>query len=109
VSLDDELLERVRELVGAEYGVAEKRMFGGVAFLVDGSMAVAVSGQGGLMVRVPPEETDAMLVRPHVSPMVMSGREVRGWIRVSAEGCDGGALLSWVTLGVEHARTLPPT
>ncbi len=109
MSLDVELLERVRELVGAEYGIAEKRMFGGVAFLVDGSMAVAVSGQGGLMVRVPAEDTVAMLARPHVDPMVMSGREVRGWIRVSAEGCDGDALLSWVTLGVEHARTLAPS
>ena len=63
-------------------------MFGGLAFLVNGNMSVAASGQGGLMVRVPPEETDKLLARDHVEPMVMAGRETRGWLRVSAGRAD---------------------
>lgn len=104
---DEELAERVRDLVGMEYGVAERRMFGGVAFLAEGSLAVAVSGRGGLMVRVPADETDAVLALPHTDPMVMSGREVRGWVRVRPEGCEGGALADWVERGLETARTTP--
>lgn len=108
MAMDEELVERARELVGSEYGVSERRMFGGVAFCVNGSMACAVSGQGGLMVRVPAEDTEALLALPHVVPMVMSGREVRGWVRVGADACVGDGLADWVERGMEHARTLPP-
>lgn len=84
-------------------------MFGGLAFLVGGNMAVAASGKGGLMVRVPPEDTATLLVRPHVSPMVMAGRETRGWLRVAAEGVKTKRqLASWVDRGIGYARSLPP-
>ncbi len=106
MAYDRDLADRVRELLS---GADERRMFGGLAFLVNGNMAVCVSGQGGLMVRVPAEETARLLGREHVEPMVMSGREVRGWVRVSTAGVsDGRALRAWVNRGVGHARSLPP-
>jgi TfoX/Sxy family transcriptional regulator of competence genes len=108
MAYDEDLANRVRELLGSERGVDEKRMFGGLAFLINGNMSVAVSGQGGLMVRVPPEETAKLLERDHVSPMVMAGRETRGWLRVAAEGVKTKRQLSnWVTRGVGYARGLP--
>jgi hypothetical protein len=83
-------------------------MFGGLAFLLGGNMAVAVSGQGGLMVRVPPEDTEDLLGRANVAPMVMGGREIRGWLRVSDEGVQTKRQLqSWVNRGVAYAKTLP--
>ncbi|MEH3033990.1 MAG: TfoX/Sxy family protein [Aeromicrobium erythreum] len=95
--------------LAAEPGLDERRMFGGVAFLVDGSMALAASGQGGLMVRVPPQGTADVLALEHTAPMVMSGREVRGWVRVTPAGyADDGSLGAWVRRGVDHARTLAP-
>ncbi len=86
MAYDEDLAGRIRELLGAQRGVEEKRMFGGLAFLINGNMSVAVSGQGGLMVRVPPAETDKLLAREHVEPMIMAGRETRGWLRVSVDG-----------------------
>ena len=84
-------------------------MFGGLAFLIDGNMAVAVSGSGGLMVRVPPDETEELLARDHVGPMVMAGRETRGWLRVSLDGVKTKRQLSgWVSRGVDYAKSLPP-
>jgi hypothetical protein len=84
-------------------------MFGGLAFLVNGNMSVAASGQGGLLVRVPPDDTDTLLQRAHVSPMVMAGKEARGWLRVEANGVQTKRQLqSWVTKGVGYARGLPP-
>src|SRR4030088_2243545 len=85
MAYDEDLAYRIRELVAAERGVEEKRMFGGLAFLINGNMSVAASGHGGLMVRVPPEETEKLLARDHVEPMVMAGRENRGWLRGSHE------------------------
>jgi hypothetical protein len=105
---DEDLADRIRELLGAEKGVEQKRMFGGLAFLINGNMAVAASGRGGLMVRVPPEETDKLLARDHVEPMVMAGRETRGWLRVSTEGVRTKRQLEpWVRRGVDYARSLP--
>lgn len=104
---DRELAERVRELVAAGRGVEEKPMFGGLAFLIGGHLAVAVSGSGGLMVRVPPAETARWLRGTHVEPMVMSGREVRGWVRVQPVGLQTRAqLAAWVRRGVDHATSL---
>src|ERR1700721_2487893 len=101
--------DRIRELLGPLRGVDEKRMFGGLAFLVNGNMSVAVSGQGGLLVRVPRQDTDKLLARSHVSPMVMAGREARGWLRVDADGVQTKRQLQgWVTRGVGYARGLPP-
>jgi hypothetical protein len=105
---DEELAERIRARLAAEPGVDEKRMFGGLAFLVGGNMAVAASGQGGLMVRVDPEE-GAGLVGGHVAPMVMRGREMSGWLRVDPDGvATSEALGAWIERGVAYARSLPP-
>src|SRR6202012_679119 len=109
MAYDEDLANRIRELLGSERGVEEKRMFGGLAFLINGNMSVAASGKGGLMVRVTPEDTEKLLARAHVSPMVMAGREARGWLRVAAEGVKPKRQLeSWVTRGVGYARSLPP-
>jgi TfoX/Sxy family transcriptional regulator of competence genes len=106
---DEDLANRIREMTGTERGVEEKRMFGGLAFLVNGNMSVAASGRGGLMVRVPPDETETLLAREHVEPMVMAGRETRGWLRVADEGVrTKRQLQSWVTRGVDYAKSLPP-
>ena len=86
MAYDEDLANRIRELMGSERGVEEKRMFGGLAFLINGNMSVAASGRGGIMVRVPPEETESLLTREHVEPMVMAGRETRGWLRVADRG-----------------------
>ena len=108
MAYDEDLGDRIRELVGAEKGVEEKRMFGGLAFLINGNMSVAVSARGGLMVRVPPDETEKLLAREHVEPMVMAGRETRGWLRVALDGVKTKRQLqSWVTRGVEYAKSLP--
>lgn len=109
MAYDMDLAERIRELLATTGGVDEKRMFGGLAFLVDGHMAVCVSGQGGIMVRVPAEDTEKLLQRAHVEPMVMSGRPARGWIRVSPGGVTTRRRLqSWVDRGLRHVATLPP-
>jgi TfoX/Sxy family transcriptional regulator of competence genes len=109
MAYDEDLANRIRELLGAERAVEEKRMFGGLAFLINGNMSVAASREGGLLVRVPPEDTDKLLKRAHVAPMVMAGREARGWLRVDADGVQTKRQLqSWVTLGTGYARGLPP-
>jgi TfoX-like protein len=109
MAYDEDLAHRIRELLGSERGVDEKRMFGGLAFLINGNMSVAASGQGGLLVRVPPDDTDKLLERAHVSAMVMAGREARGWLRVGTDGVKTKRQLQgWVTRGVGYARSLPP-
>jgi hypothetical protein len=108
MSYDEDLADRVRELIACERGVTEKRMFGGLAFLIDGNMSVCVSGQGGLMVRVPREDTEKLLDRDHVEPMIMAGRETRGWLRVAVEGVKTKRQLQgWVRRGVDHAKSFP--
>jgi TfoX/Sxy family transcriptional regulator of competence genes len=86
MAYDTELVDRIRELLAPLRGVDEKRMFGGLAFLINGRMAVTASGQGGLLVRAPPEDSEKLLARAHVSAMFISGREARGWLRVDADG-----------------------
>ncbi len=109
MAYDEDLVNRIRELLGSERGIEEKRMFGGLAFLINGNMSVAASGQGGLLVRVPPDDTDKLAERAHVSFMVMAGREARGWLRVHADGVQTKRQLQgWVTRGVGYARSLPP-
>jgi TfoX/Sxy family transcriptional regulator of competence genes len=109
MAYDEDLANRIRELVAPQRGVEEKRMFGGLAFLINGNMSVAASGQGGLLVRVAPEDTDKLLARAHVGLMVMGGREMRGWLRVDPEGVKTKRQLQgWVNRGVDYARTLPP-
>ena len=109
MAYDDDLADRLRDLVGTGPEVTEKRMFGGLAFLVGGHMAVAASGQGGLMVRCDPDETDALLAEPGARPFEMRGREMAGWLRVDADGSTPAeALRPWVDRGVAYARSLPP-
>lgn len=108
MAYDEVLAERIRQLVGDEAGVAEKKMFGGLAFLINGNMAVAASGQGGLMIRCEPQNTDSLLREPGTEPLVMRGRAMDGWLRVSEQAVAGEAELSgWVSRGVSYARSLP--
>ncbi|MBD0283693.1 MAG: TfoX/Sxy family protein [Thermoleophilaceae bacterium] len=108
MAYDEDLANRVRELVGGETGLMERKMFGGLAFLSNGNMSVAVSGQGGLLVRVEPAETDGLLAKPHARPFEMRGREMQGWLRVDPEGLRTKRQLeAWVRRGVAYARSLP--
>ena len=108
MAYDEDLANRIRELIAAEAGLTEQKMFGGLAFLLGGNMAVAASGQGGLMVRVDPAETEALLAKPHARPFEMRGREMKGWLRVDAEGVRTKRQLEpWVRRGVAYARSLP--
>jgi TfoX/Sxy family transcriptional regulator of competence genes len=108
VAYDEDLANRIRELVGLEAGLSEKRMFGGLAFLINGNMSVAASGQGGLLVRVDPVESDKLIQEPHTELMVMRGRAMQGWLRVAPEGLRSKRQLErWVRGGVGYARSLP--
>ena len=82
MAYDEDLANRIRELIAGEPGVTEKKMFGGLAFLINGNMSVSASGQGGLLLRVDPDETDRLAEQPHAEPMVMRGRPMQGWLRV---------------------------
>jgi hypothetical protein len=109
VAYDEELAERIRERVAGEDGMTEKRMFGGLAFLINGNMAVSASGQGGLLLRVDPAQTDELVRAPHARRFEMRGREMDGWLRIdpAAVGTDTD-LARWVGIGVGYARSLPP-
>src|SRR3954452_4713830 len=108
MAFDEKLAGRIRVLLAEEPRLTEKKMFGGLAFLVGGHMAVAASGQGGLMVRVDPEETDALLEKPHARTFEMRGRSMNGWLRVDDEGVRTKRRLEpWVKRGVAYARSLP--
>ena len=108
VAYDEDLATRIRAVIGADPAVTEKRMFGGLAFLVAGNMSVAASGQGGLLVRVDPAQTGALLAEPHVEPFEMRGRAMQGWVRVDTEGVlTMRQLEPWVRRGVAYARSLP--
>ena len=106
---DEDLAECIRDLTADEPSLTEKKMFGGVAFLVDGNMAVAASGEGGLLVRVDPAESDALVSSSQARPMEMRGRAVRGWVRLDlADVGTKDDLARWVERGVAFARSLPP-
>ena len=106
MAYDEDLAERIRGLLGSEGNVTEKKMFGGLSFLIGGNMAVAASGQGGLLVRVDPAESDALVAASSARPMEMRGREMAGWLRV--DPADDDELAVWVDRGVSFARSLPP-
>jgi len=109
MAYDEDLAERLRALLSAELGVTEKRMFGGLAFLINGNMAVSASGKGGLMLRVNPAETGTLVAKPHARPFEMRGREMDGWLRVDSAGVTTTRdLKRWVAIGVSYARSLPP-
>jgi TfoX/Sxy family transcriptional regulator of competence genes len=108
MAYDEDLANRIRELVAGEAGITEKKMFGGLAFLIGGNMSVSASGQGGLLLRVDPADTDALLEEPHAEPFVMRGRAMDGWLRVAPEGLKTKLELErWVARGVAYARSLP--
>ena len=104
MAYDEELADRIRSLVDGEDGVTEQKMFGGLAFLVNGNMAVAASGQGGILVRVDPEESPRLVETTTAEEMVMRGRSMAGWLRVDP----ADELPQWVERGVSYARSLPP-
>ncbi len=109
MAYDEVLADRIRELTAGE-PVVEKKMFGGLAFLLGGHMAVAASGQGGLLVRVEPSQTETLLHEPGAAPMEMGGRPgMAGWLRVEAGAVDDDeSLATWVQRGLDHAASLPP-
>jgi TfoX/Sxy family transcriptional regulator of competence genes len=109
MAYDEDLANRVRELLAGEPDLTEKKMFGGLAFLVGGHMAVSASGQGGLLLRVDPEQTEALRAKPHAAAFEMRGRAMDGWLRVEPDGLRTRAQLQrWVARGVGYARSLPP-
>jgi TfoX/Sxy family transcriptional regulator of competence genes len=108
MAYDEDLANRVRELISAQEGVREKRMFGGLAFLIGGHMSVSVSGRGGLMLRCDPAATEDLRRKPHAGPFEMRGRVMDGWLRVDPDGLRTKAQLErWVARGVNYARSLP--
>jgi len=109
MAYDEELAERIRSLTSALPGTSERRMFGGLAVLVNGNMAISASGAGGVLVRCDAEAGDALAQQAGVEPMVMRGRAMRGWLRVAAASVEGDSDLErWVAVGVDCARALPP-
>lgn len=109
MAYDEVLAGRIRDLVEGEPGLSEKKMFGGLAFLVGGNMAVAASGNGGLMVRVDPDQGDELVQTTEAEPMEMRGRTMTGWLRVTDEVVAEQAVLEeWVRRGVGYAAGLPP-
>jgi TfoX/Sxy family transcriptional regulator of competence genes len=108
VAYDEELANRIRELVADEPNLTEQKMFGGLAFLIGGNMAVAASGQGGALVRVDPEQSDAIVAKTNARPMEMRGRQMQGWLRVDSEDLrTKRQLAKWVERGTVYARSLP--
>jgi TfoX/Sxy family transcriptional regulator of competence genes len=109
MAYDEELADRIRAWLGERPGLTEKKMFGGLAFLIGGNMAIAASGQGGILVRVDPEESDALVASTAAEPMEMRGRLMAGWLRVEAADVAGdGELAEWVERGAGYAASLPP-
>ncbi len=108
MAYDEDLANRIRELIATEPGLTEKKMFGGLGFMINGNLSVSASGQGGLLLRIDPAETDALVRKPHANPFVTRGRAMDGWLRVDAEGVKTKAQLErWVARGVGYARSLP--
>jgi TfoX N-terminal domain len=108
VAYDEQLADRIRELLGSETDLTEKKMFGGLAFLIGGNMAVAASGQGGVLVRVDPAQSDTLVATTNARPMEMRGRQMQGWLRVNpVDVRTKRQLTKWVGLGASYARSLP--
>jgi TfoX/Sxy family transcriptional regulator of competence genes len=108
MAYDEEIAERIRRLTEDEPDLTEQKMFGGLAFLIAGNMAIAASGQGGIMVRVDPDQSDELLAATGARMMEMRGRLMPGWLRVDADELrDEGELAKWVELGTTYARSLP--
>jgi TfoX/Sxy family transcriptional regulator of competence genes len=108
MAYDEDLADRLRELLAGESDVTEQKMFGGLAFLIGGNMAVAASGEGGVLVRVDPARSDRLVATTTARPMEMRGRAMQGWLRVDSEDIrTKRQLAKWVGLGTAYARSLP--
>jgi TfoX/Sxy family transcriptional regulator of competence genes len=108
MAYDEGLANRIREAVAGEPGVTEKRMFGGLAFLVHGNMAVSASSQGGLLLRIDPADAETLTKRPGVRRFEMRGREMDGWLGIDGDAVASDAELQrWVDTGLAYARSLP--
>ena len=106
---DQELARRIRQLIGSDPGLTEKKMFGGLAFLIRGNMAIAASSEGGAMVRVDPAQSDSLVATTKATVMNMRGRDMPGWLRVgSGDLHTDDQLAPWVEIGTGYARSLPP-
>lgn len=109
MAYDEALAGRLRDHLDGEESLTERKMFGGLAFLIGGNMAVAASSQGGLLLRCDPAETAQLCEQPHAEPFVMRGKAMEGWLRVDPEAVATGAELArWADVGVAYARSLPP-
>lgn len=109
MAYDEDLADRIRALLATDHDVVEKKMFGGLAFLIGGNMSVSASGQGGMLLRCDPEETDSLVEEPHADRFEMRGRAMDGWLRIESEGVQtDDPLERWVAIGVRYARSLPP-
>jgi TfoX N-terminal domain len=109
MAYDEELANRIRDLIQGEPGLSEKRMFGGLAFLVHGHLAVSASSRGGLLVRVDPAQAESLVDHQHVRRFEMRGREMDGWLRVDVESLEtDDELWRWVSHGLTYTRSLPP-
>lgn len=109
MAYDEALAGRIRALIGERAGVTEQKMFGGLAFLIGGNMAIGASGQGGILVRVDPEQSDELVATTPAESMEMRGRQMAGWLRVDTAAVDDDATLAeWVERGAGYAASLPP-
>ncbi len=107
MAYDEKLANRVRDILEGDPGVSERKMFGGIAFMVDGNMACGIAGDE-LMLRLGAEGAEAALRKPHVRPMDFTGRPMKGMVFVETPGLRGASLGRWVTAATTFARTLPP-
>jgi len=109
MAYDENLAERIRELIGSEPGLSERKMFGGLTFLINGHMTIAASGQGGLLVRTDPVKTNELESMPEAEVMVMRGRPMPGWLRISSENVsEDDDLKKWVEISSKYTSSLPP-
>jgi TfoX/Sxy family transcriptional regulator of competence genes len=108
MAYDEELADRIRRLMPDDGGVTEKKMFGGIGYLVGGNLAIGASSQGGILVRVDPAQSDELVSSTHAYPMEMRGRQMQGWLRVDSEHVrTESELARWVELGTTYAGSLP--
>jgi hypothetical protein len=107
MAYDEELADRIRGHVEQEQGLTEKKMFGGLAFLINGHMAAAAGSRGGVLLRCDPADTESLLLEPNASPFEMRGRELVGWLDLDANGLTEDELDRWIQRGVTYARSLP--
>jgi TfoX/Sxy family transcriptional regulator of competence genes len=109
VAYDEDLADRMRELLAGTSGLTEQKMFGGLGFMIRGNMAIGASGQGGALVRVDPEQSDKIVANSKARPMEMRGKQMQGWLRVDSDDLRTKRQLEkWVTLGSDYAQSLPP-